>query len=42
MLDPVTARVDSRARTGHTDAAMIGETSVRRFAAAVLGLTARD
>jgi hypothetical protein len=42
MLDPVTARVHSRSRTGHTDAAMIRETSVRRFAGAVLGLTAQE
>ncbi|AWT52794.1 hypothetical protein [Mycolicibacterium smegmatis] len=37
-LDPATAEVHSRARTGHTDAARIAEDSVRRFAGAMLGL----
>lgn len=38
-LDPVTAVVHSRARTGHADAARIAEDCVRRFAGAMLGLT---
>jgi hypothetical protein len=38
-LDPVTAEVHSRARTGHADAARIAEASVRRFAGAMLGLS---
>ncbi len=38
-LDPAAATVRTRARDGHTDAAAIAELSVRRFAAAVLGLT---
>jgi hypothetical protein len=41
-LDPVEARVRSRARDGRTDAAATGELSVRRFAAAVLGLTVQE
>jgi hypothetical protein len=38
-IDPVAATVRTRARDGHTDAAAIAERSVRRFAAAVLGIT---
>jgi hypothetical protein len=38
-IDPVTATVRTRARDGHTEAAAIAEQSVRRFAAAVLGIT---
>lgn len=38
-LDPATATLRSRARDGHADAAAVAEVSVRRFAAAVLGLT---
>jgi hypothetical protein len=38
-IDPVAAIVRARARDGHTDAAAIAEQSVRRFAAAVLGIT---
>jgi len=38
-IDPVAAIVRTRARDGHTDAAAIAEQSVRRFAAAVLGIT---
>ena len=38
-VDPLTATVSTRARDGHDDAAAIAEQSVRRFAAAMLGLT---
>lgn len=38
-LDPVTATVHTRARDGYADPAAIAAQSVRRFAAAVLGLT---
>ncbi|HEX2284178.1 MAG TPA: hypothetical protein VHI10_04995 [Mycobacterium sp.] len=38
-LDPMAATVRTRARDGHADAAAIAEQSVRRFAAAMLGLT---
>ena len=38
-IDPVAATVRARSRDGHTDAAAIAERSVRRFAAAVLGIT---
>jgi hypothetical protein len=38
-IDPVAAIVRTRARDGHTDAAAIATQSVRRFAAAVLGIT---
>jgi hypothetical protein len=38
-LDLLTATVNTRARDGHTDAAATAEGSVRRFAAAMLGLT---
>ncbi len=38
-LDPAAATVHTRARHGHADAAAIAEESVRRFAAAMLGLT---
>ena len=38
-IDPVAAIVRARARDGHADAAVIAEQSVRRFAAAVLGIT---
>jgi hypothetical protein len=38
-IDPLTATVSARAREGHEDAAAIAEKSVRRFAAAMLGLT---
>jgi hypothetical protein len=37
-VDPA-ATVRSRARVGHSDAAATAEESVRRFAAAVLGIT---
>lgn len=42
ILDPATATLSSRTRDGHADAAAIAGGSVRRFAAAVLGLTVRD
>jgi hypothetical protein len=38
-LDPVAATVRTRTRDGHADATAIAVQSVRRFAAAVLGLT---
>jgi hypothetical protein len=38
-LDPATPTLRIRARDGHTDAAEIAARSVRRFAAAVLGVT---
>lgn len=38
-VDPVAATVQTRARDGHADAAAVAEQSVRRFAAAMLGLT---
>ena len=38
-LDPVAATVHTRARHGHADAAAIAAQSVRRFAAAALGIT---
>jgi hypothetical protein len=38
-LDPATATLATRARDGHTDAAAIAAQSVRRFAAAALGIT---
>ncbi len=38
-LDPVAATVRTRVRAGHADAAAAADQSVRRFAAAVLGLT---
>jgi hypothetical protein len=38
-LDPVTATLCTRARDGHADAAAMAAQSVRRFAAAVLGIT---
>jgi hypothetical protein len=38
-IDPAAAIVRTRARDGHADAAAIAEQSVRRFAAAVLGIT---
>jgi hypothetical protein len=38
-IDPAAATVRTRARDGHADAAAIAEQSVRRFAAAVLGIT---
>lgn len=38
-LDPQASALRTRARDGHGDAAAIAEQSVRRFAAAVLGLT---
>ncbi|MCT7660867.1 hypothetical protein [Mycobacterium deserti] len=38
IVDPTTATVRTRARQGHADAAAIAEQSVRRFAAAMLGL----
>ena len=40
-LDPVTATLATRARDGHADAAAIAAQSVRRFAAAALGLPIR-
>lgn len=38
-LDPAAATVRTRARDGHADAAEIARQSVRRFAAAMLGVT---
>jgi hypothetical protein len=38
-LDPVTATLTTRARDGHADVAAIAAQSVRRFAAAALGIT---
>jgi hypothetical protein len=38
-IDPATATVRTRSRDGHSDAAATAEESVRRFAAAVLGIT---
>ena len=38
-IDPRAATVRSRARHGHADAAATAEQTVRRFAAAVLGIT---
>jgi len=38
-LDAVTATLHTRARDGHEDAAAIAAQSVRRFAAAALGIT---
>jgi hypothetical protein len=38
-LDPVTATLHTRARDRHEDAAAIAAQSVRRFAAAALGIT---
>jgi len=38
-LDPAAAEVRTRASEGHDDAAAIAAQSVRRFAAAALGLT---
>jgi hypothetical protein len=38
-VDAAAAVMTSRARDGHTDAAATAEQSVRRFAAAALGLT---
>jgi hypothetical protein len=38
-LDPVSATLHTRARDGHEDAAAIAAQSVRRFAAAALGIT---
>ena len=38
-LDPAAAEVRTRARDGHDDAAASAAQSVRRFAAAALGLT---
>ena len=38
-VDPVAATLRTRTRDGHADATVIAEQSVRRFAAAVLGLT---
>lgn len=38
-LDPVAATLQTRARDGHADAAETAAVSVRRFAAAALGLT---
>ena len=40
-LDPVAATMRARARDGHADVAAIAEQSVRRFAAAMLGITVR-
>jgi hypothetical protein len=37
-IDPTAAIVSTRARDGHGDAAATAEESVRRFAAAVLGI----
>jgi hypothetical protein len=41
-LDPATAVVRARARDGFVDAASVAEQSVRRFAAAALGITISD
>lgn len=41
-LDPVAATMHTRARPGHTDAALIAGKSVRRFAAAALGIVVQD
>ena len=38
-VDPATATMRTRTRDGHADATAIAAQSVRRFAAAVLGLT---
>jgi hypothetical protein len=38
-LDRVSATLHTRARDGHEDAAAIAAQSVRRFAAAALGIT---
>jgi hypothetical protein len=38
-INPTTATVRTRSRDGHSDAAATAEESVRRFAAAVLGIT---
>jgi hypothetical protein len=38
-IDPVAATIRTRARDGHTDAAVTAAQSVRRFAASVLGIT---
>ena len=38
-LDPMAATLHTRARDGHEDAAAIAAQSVRRFAAATLGIT---
>jgi hypothetical protein len=38
-IDPHAATLRTRARDGHEDAAAVAEQSVRRFAAAMLGLT---
>jgi hypothetical protein len=40
ILDPATATLTTRARDGHADAATVAAQSVRRFAAAVLGIIA--
>jgi hypothetical protein len=40
-LDPATAKIQTRARDGHADAAAVAERSVCRFAIAVLGITAQ-
>jgi hypothetical protein len=39
ILDPAAQTVRTRAREGHADAATIATESVRRFAAAMLGMT---
>jgi hypothetical protein len=39
ILDPTTQTLRVRARDGHADAASTAEQSVRRFAAAMLGMT---
>jgi hypothetical protein len=41
ILDPITATVRSRARSGHADAAAAAKASVRRFAGAVLGINVK-
>jgi hypothetical protein len=38
VLDPVSGQMHSRARPGHQDAAAMSEDTVRRYAAAALGL----
>ena len=40
-LDPADATLRTPPRNGHADAAGVAEQSVRRFAAAVLGITVR-
>ncbi len=41
-LDPINSTVRTRSRDGYADAVALAASSVRRFAAEVLGLSARD